>query len=485
MTDEERSGATNGTNHSDNDIFDSAIHETDYLDDDIYDSTVNDVDQRILQLLECGLSYKKISRQLKSEGIELSPTGVCRHVKELRQDPDNNVRTRKPYTQKPREQTREYQIIAQLKKNMIEYEKLHGIKPSFRTMAYELQDQGKLKPKEVGWLNNLTVQARLGWKDADDKPLFPHLDIDCFPDGSRLTLGERDDIEGFKGYSGSDPQDPEEYINDCIVELKNAPSEYDGRGTWGRDDVPGGRWFKQPEVVEVWDEKNDLLESFHKLLEGKGIKIRANKGWGSLEFLYRCTEELKPLIERFGVKHIHILYAGDWDASGAKMEDYIKRRLKQLGLEGLDIRRIAVTPEQIDKYNLPLMDIESESNGGGNSNLKEFIRKYGRKATHLNAFFTKKHIGDFKKILIEEVDRHWNKQIYEDMLEEYSWEAPSPTRYSSEELKRMRIEMVNKITNAFYPGWEQEGYTDDWGDDDEDLEDEDDTDEEENDEDEE
>jgi hypothetical protein len=343
-------------------------------------------------------------------------------------------------------------------------------------MAYQLQDDKLLKPKQIHWLDGLTVQARLGYTDADGKPLFPHLDIDCFPDNSRLTMGERDDIGGSKGYPGRGPEDPDEYIGERIIELKNAPGEYDGRGTWGRDDSPGGRWFKQPEVVEVWDEKNDLLESFYKILEGKGVKVRANKGYSSLEFLYRCTEEIKPLVERFGREHIHILYAGDWDPSGSTMEDYIKRRLKQLGIEGIDIRRIAVTPEQIDKYHLPLMDIESEGNGSKNPNLKEFIRKYGRKATHLNAFFTKKHIDDFKKILIAEVDKYWNKQIYENMLKEYSWKAPSPTRYSNEDLKRIRINMVNKITNAFYSGWEQEGYADEWeyeDEEDEDLEEED------------
>lgn len=449
MTAEECSSVTSGTNSN---------------------LPLGEVNRRILELNQQGLSLKRISDQLKSDGIEQSKTAVCRRLKEMRQDPDNNVRIRKACYKKPREQTREYRIIAQLKKNMTEYEQTHDIKPSFRTMAYQLQDDNLLKPKEVNWLNGLTVQARLGWKDAEGKPLFPHLDIDCFPDDSRLTLGERDDTPGIKGYPGSDPEDPDEYINDCIETLKNAPHEYDGRGTWGRDDVPGGRWFKQPEVVEVWDEKNDLLESFYKLLEGKGIKTRANKGFSSFEFLYRCTEEIKPLVERFGRDHIHILYCGDWDPSGSTMEDYIKRRLKQLGLEGLDIKRIVVTPEQIDKYNLPLMDIESEGNGSGNPNLKEFIRKYGRKATHLNAFFTKKHIKDFQKILIKEVDRHWDKQIYEEMLEEYSWEAPPPTRYTNKELNEIRSRMYSRITDAFRPGWDMDYYHDEEEDEDSDDE---------------
>jgi hypothetical protein len=354
---------------------------------------------------------------------------------------------------------------------MDEYEELYGVKPSFRTMAYQLQDLGKLKPKQVPWLNNLTVQARLGWVGSDGKPLFPYLDINCFPeDDSRETLGDRDDMQGFHGSPARDPEDPNEYIDQYIEDLKNAPNNYDGIGSRGTSDSPGGRWWRQPEVVEIWEEKNDLLKSFHKLIGDRGIKIRANKGWSSLEFLYRCMLELKPLAQQYGREHIHILYCGDWDPSGSKMEDYIRRRLKQLGLEGIDIRRIAVTPDQIDEYHLPLMDLDSEGNGDKNSNKKEFIRKYGRKATHLNAFFTKKHIKDFQKILIAEIDKHWDKQIYEDMLEEYSGEAEPAPRCSAEELNYRRSNMFNKITAAFYDGWSLEYYYDEEDSDDEEEE---------------
>ena len=94
----------------------------------------------------------------------------------------------------------------------------------------------------------------------------------------------------------------------------------------------------------------------------------------------------------FQPEHVHIKYAGDWDPSGIGIDYYIQKRLKQLGIEGIDFRRIAVTDKLIDKYGLPLMPLrESDSTKkGSNPNLAEFIPLYGNKATHLNARLTTK-----------------------------------------------------------------------------------------------
>lgn len=154
--------------------------------------------------------------------------------------------------------------------------------------------------------------------------------------------------------------------------------------------VPGGRWYDQPEYVEVWEEKNDLLPEFRSIFSDKYIKIRANKGYPSLIFLYKCTQELKELIDRTGIDpdNIHIKYCGDWDPSGENIDWYIKRRLKQLGIEGIDFQRVAVTPKQIEEYSLPLLSIDKKPDKKApNPNMQEFVPRHGNKSTHLNAFF--------------------------------------------------------------------------------------------------
>jgi hypothetical protein len=138
-------------------------------------------------------------------------------------------------------------------------------------------------------------------------------------------------------------------------------------------------------------------------------------------------------------------------------DNYIKKRLKQLGISGIHFERVAVTHEQIRKYKLPLMSLKRpEGKKADNPNLKEFRRLYGNDATHLNAFLTKKHISDFRKLAHWSVDQHWDKSIYDEMVEEYDVKASEPEQYSPEKLKEIRISMRRMITLAFAPGWYDE-----------------------------
>lgn len=423
-------------------------------------SNLNERDERILKLNRQGLSAAQISKVLMSEGIELSKRSVLRHLTELRQDPDNNVKVNFKYkSHKPKSEFRWYKIIEVLRKEIAEYTRTRGTKPSSRTMFYQLQDLGLVKPHEDTTYTRVTVWARLGWTDSNGELMYPKLDIDCFSDDSRLTSGEYNDDRPEEVIEPGEIPDPDEYIQYAISELKEAPDNYEGIAEEGVDGKIGGRWYNQPNYVEVWEEKNDLMRDFEIIFKGKGIKLRANKGYSSLVFLYECTEELKKVIETKKIKpeNIYIEYFGDWDPSGLDIDNYIKKRLKQLGISGIHFERVAVTHEQIRKYKLPLMSLKRpEGKKADNPNLKEFRRLYGNEATHLNAFLTKKHIKDFKKLAHWSVDQHWDKSIYDEMVEEYDVEASEPEQLSSEKLKETRRSMRRRITLAFAPGWYQE-----------------------------
>jgi hypothetical protein len=408
------------------------------------------------------LSYSEISKRLKLEhGIELSKSSIARRIKELRQDPSNGIQTRKcTIPLKPREQTRWFKIIKRLQEAIPEYVRIHGFKPSSRTMFYQLQDEKLVKKQEHNSFVNKTVEARLGWVDADGKRLWPELDIDCFADDdSRKEVGEYDDSEPTDPTEPGLIPDPDDYIDSYIEDLNDAIQSFDGKGEEGEPGEIGGRWYNQPEYVEVWEEKVDLLPGFEKILSDKDVKIRANHGFASLIFLYKCCNELKALIEEkgFDPKHIHIKYCGDWDPSGEIMVYYIQKRLRQLGIFYADVRRITVTPEQIDEYNLPLMSLE-----GNDLNLREFKRRYGDKATHLNAFFTEAHIDDFANILRNAVDEHWDQSIYDEMVAEYDGAEPDePESMDEDELNDAKELMCKKATEAFYHGWgADDGYYD-------------------------
>lgn len=204
----------------------------------------------------------------------------------------------------------------------------------------------------------------------------------------------------------------------------------------------------------------DLVKNFVELLREKQVKIRGNGGFPSLIFLNKCCVELKALIdsEAFEPENIHILYCGDWDPSGANIDYYIKKRLKQLGIEGVDFQRVMITPEQIEQFNLPLMDIDKKPDKKkADPNLVEFLRKYGNKATHLNAMMTLEHRDDTQQILFDAIDQYHDEDIYQEMIDEYEDAQPDePESLSDEELDQARQEMIDKITNAFAKGWEKD-----------------------------
>jgi hypothetical protein len=131
-----------------------------------------------------------------------------------------------------------------------------------------------------------------------------------------------------------------------------------------------------------------------------------------------------------------------------------------LGLTGIYFVRVAVTPGQIEKFHLPLLPIgQRPGKKAPNPNMREFIRRHGHKATHLNAFFTEANLPIFQKILIDAVMEHWDQDIYNEMVEEYSKEADEPDELTPGELIEKREQMYERITDSFGPGW-YEGYPD-------------------------
>ena len=419
---------------------------------------LSQLDQRIKELNHSGLSFQQISDALKVEGMGLSKSSVCEHLKEIRLMAGSEIRANfKKVGGIPRENQRWYKIILWLEKHAEKYRRHQGFPPSIRTMYYDALDEKLVKDNEYNAFNKAATDARMGYVDQDGKLLLPKLPIDCFVDDSRKVIENYDAREPTEMEESGDIPDSDEYVDHAITVLKNVPAYYDGVGEEGTDGERGGYWYNQPEYVEVWVEKNDLVKGTEKILEDVHVTIRGNKGYSSLAFLHQCTKELQELIDEKGFEksNVYILWTGDWDPSGENIDYYIKKRLAQLGLFEIHFIRVAVTPEQIDQYHLPLLPVEqAPDKKAPNPNMREFIRRYGYKATHLNAFFTEKHLPAYKKMLVNAVNEHWDEDIYDQMVEDYEIEADEPEELTREELKEKRQEMYRKITEFFSnPNW--------------------------------
>ena len=111
------------------------------------------------------------------------------------------------------------------------------------------------------------------------------------------------------------------------------------------------RWANQPVKVEIWVEK----DAISGVLTDPGYEWRLNyfatKGYPSISSLKNAADRYKRL-DRAG-KSVVILYFSDHDPEGLHMPEQVGEALQQFGVTNVEIRRLGLTREQIDRYNPP------------------------------------------------------------------------------------------------------------------------------------
>jgi len=156
--------------------------------------------------------------------------------------------------------------------------------------------------------------------------------------------------------------DPDSFLNYLVNRVKNAPKEYG---------LP--KWYMQYNLVEVWAEKQALQTLFTEVIEEIEVTLGICRGYPSITFLNLAASRLRPILE--GDEYIEkliILYFGDHDPSGVDIERNIKDRLVETFNIDVEVKRIAITQEQIIKYRIPPMPTK-KSDGRA----KKYIEEYG------------------------------------------------------------------------------------------------------------
>jgi hypothetical protein len=291
-------------------------------------------------------------------------------------------------------------IIKEVKKQL-GILKRQGISPTLRTMHY------RLVTLNIGYGNTLNEYKSLSRKTARARECGI-LPIKCFVDNGREVINN--------GYHGNNSlKQPGEIIDDKIESLDWMDKLYPRI-------LP--KWYNQKHYVEAWVEKAALESTFVKFLEGTATRIVPNKGYSSLSFIFENFERLSHVENNEG-KEIHVRYFGDYDPSGDDMDRDIKERIERLsgGELDIDFKRVAVTPEQIEQYDLPPMPTDSESiqKFHNDARTKDFVEKNGGRefAVELDAL-TVYAPEDFKEMVQDSVSEFYNEDIYEKELEERS-----------------------------------------------------------------
>lgn len=123
-------------------------------------------------------------------------------------------------------------------------------------------------------------------------------------------------------------------------------------------------WKTQPVHVEVMCEKQALEGIVAPVCRELNVPFSSNKGYVSQSFLWRKSQEFLSLLLD-GKVEIILLYLGDHDPSGLDMDRDLLERLETFLREDgcrheqdafedrIQVTRVALTREQIHKYNPP------------------------------------------------------------------------------------------------------------------------------------
>jgi len=215
-------------------------------------------------------------------------------------------------------------------------------------------------------------------KQARLDGLIPYESIE---DRTRAFIGHDYDLET-----------PEEHFNGAKSYFEKADEYYN---------LPV--WLNQPEYVEVWLEKQALAALFEQVTNKFNVRLAPCRGYPSLTFLWEGAQHLQPISE---VRHVNILYFGDFDPSGQDIPRYIEQRLTEdLGIdtESMEFTKIAITPEQIEQYNIPPMPVKMTDSRGA-----AFAAEHGaHSAVELDALDPKV----LQKMIEQEIVRYLDMDI--------------------------------------------------------------------------
>jgi hypothetical protein len=244
---------------------------------------------------------------------------------------------------------------------------------------------------------------------------------------------------------------PQQIIDNYLDKLHKLPEDYKG--------LP--RWCKQLHYVEIWTEKDAMLDEFYSISKKEGLEVRivSHGGYVSLTQLNDSVKRLEKLIVEEEKKHIHILYFGDFDPSGVQMLEDIKNRLAivwsitngemkftlkdEMYEYSFDLQRVAVNEDQVIEYDLPkdpqsdeeMKKLENDRRTNG------FIREYGEVyATEVDTLPALK-ADVFENMVVNGVNQYFDQDIYNHELEVHK-EEHSPnaiTKLVKQKTKRFLI----------------------------------------------
>jgi hypothetical protein len=187
------------------------------------------------------------------------------------------------------------------------------------------------------------------------------------------------------------------------------------------------RWADQDTRVEVWIEKDALVGVIGTPARTYDVDYFSCRGYTSQSEMWRAAERLKRYEENG--QNTVILHLGDHDPSGVDMSRDIADRLALFGAE-TDVRRIALTMDQVSQYNPPPNPAKLSD-----GRARAYIERYGPSSWELDALnptvlrdLVDDHLGEIRDLdrWMESTSRMEDEQR---QLEAVATRWPEVSRY--------------------------------------------------------
>ena len=234
---------------------------------------------------------------------------------------------------------------------------------TLRQIYYQLVGKGYIENvrSKYQMLSNLLKWARIdnqiSWNDIEDR------------------------VRAYHNHNGW--VDKRQYVNAYIESMENSYSR--------------NLWQSQGKYIEVWIEKDALSSIFSRICNQYGVSVVVCRGFSSVSFLH----DFKNRLVNHKGKEIVMLYFGDFDPSGNEMLESMKITLRdELGINGMQFKRIALLKDDIFTYKLPN---NPDALKKTDTRAKKHLEVYGELAVELDALSPEALEGKIKDAVENEI----------------------------------------------------------------------------------
>lgn len=169
------------------------------------------------------------------------------------------------------------------------------------------------------------------------------------------------------------------------------------------------KWEGQPNYVEVWVEKDALVDIVGQACRPLDTPYFSYRGYTSQSEMWSAAQRFIHQRDR---ENRIIIHLGDHDPSGIDMTRDIQERLWLFGAD-VEVKRVALTMNQIDTYNPPPNPAKLSDSRCG-----KYIEQYGDESWELDAL-EPQVITD---LITNEVTAFRNDEIYQAVCDKESRE---------------------------------------------------------------